>query len=420
MIDLTKFKYIPNFGNYMISEEGFIYSTVAKRLLKINLERFKKYKIYISVSLRCNGKEYKKLLHRLVAITYISNPENKATVNHIDGNKYNNNVKNLEWLTQQEQVKHVIENNLKKKKQHRSPIVRITKDGLVTHYDGVLDASIKENINQPNITRWLTGTRNPLDKSKWLYKSDYEMKDKNVEKWKEVIIDTKKTGYFISDKGRLKYNNVIRKGAVLSCGYHHYSMTINGIKKHYISHRLVAIAFLEEPPIKNMSVDHINRIREDNRVENLRWATAKEQAANMKTTEVGAKKKVIMYSKDGKKLKTFDSSRDAYKFLMKKDGRGTSIVKVCRKKREFAYGYRWSYEEDQENYEERKVSRQNYDQPIIKILNGVKTRYLNINDAFEKENMKDIGRIRLYIRKKRSPPPDGSEWFLEYELNKNN
>jgi hypothetical protein len=37
-----------------------------------------------------------------------------------------------------------------------------------------------------------------------------------------------------------------------------------------------------------------------------------------------------------------------------------------------------------------------------------------------KENMVDIGRIRLYIRKERSPPPDGSEWFLEYELNKNN
>ena len=46
MIDLTIFKRIPGFEKYMISEEGLIYSTVTKRLLKINLERFKNYKRY--------------------------------------------------------------------------------------------------------------------------------------------------------------------------------------------------------------------------------------------------------------------------------------------------------------------------------------------------------------------------------------
>ncbi len=420
MIDITNFKPIPGFEKYLISKEGVIYSTIVKKLRKINTERFIKSKSYINVGLRhSDGKEYKRLIHRLVAITYIPNPENKTTVNHIDGNKYNNNVTNLEWASQQEQVDHVIKNNLKKKIQHGTSIVRIKPNGSVTHYNCIKEAAEKENICQSNISRWLTG-RNPEDNSKWLYKSDYEMKnkDKKQEKWEKVIINSQETDYFISNKGRLKKSNVIKKGIIVSHGYHKYNIQIDNKKTSHFAHRLVARAFLGDPPKENMSVDHINRVPSDNRVENLRWATAKEQAANMKTIEVGAKKKVIMFDRSGKKLNTFDSASDAYKYLMKKEGKGFSISKVCRKEREFAYDYRWSYEEDQENYEERKISRQNYNQPIIKILNGVRTRYLNIKEACEKEGMKDIGRIRLYIRKERSPPPDGSEWFLEYEMNK--
>lgn len=56
-------------------------------------------------------KEYK--VHRLVAEAFISNPEKKTQVNHIDGNPLNNNASNLEWTTDRENKIHAIENNLK-------------------------------------------------------------------------------------------------------------------------------------------------------------------------------------------------------------------------------------------------------------------------------------------------------------------
>ena len=67
---------------------------------------------YYVVSLSRNGKEKKCRIHRLVAETFIPNPENKSQVNHIDGNKLNNHISNLEWATPKENVRHAVDNGL--------------------------------------------------------------------------------------------------------------------------------------------------------------------------------------------------------------------------------------------------------------------------------------------------------------------
>ena len=51
-------------------------------------------------------------VHKLVALAFIPNPENKTTINHIDGNKRNNNVSNLEWATEKENQNHKWKNGL--------------------------------------------------------------------------------------------------------------------------------------------------------------------------------------------------------------------------------------------------------------------------------------------------------------------
>lgn len=88
--------------DYYISIDGKIYSSKLKRLLKLgdNPRGYKQIKLY-------KGKGYDFfLVHRLVAMTYIPNLENKPQVNHKDGNKINNNINNLEWCTNAENMYH--------------------------------------------------------------------------------------------------------------------------------------------------------------------------------------------------------------------------------------------------------------------------------------------------------------------------
>ncbi len=67
---------------------------------------------YLKVTLRNSDKEKTRRLHRLVAETFIPNPENKPEVNHKDGNKFNNCVDNLEWNTDTENKRHAIATGL--------------------------------------------------------------------------------------------------------------------------------------------------------------------------------------------------------------------------------------------------------------------------------------------------------------------
>ncbi|EIW3383813.1 HNH endonuclease [Staphylococcus pseudintermedius] len=78
------------------------------RILKPKIDKYG----YEVVTLTANGKRKSYTVHKLVAKAFIENKENKPTVNHIDGDKRNNNYKNLEWATHKEQKEHSLINNL--------------------------------------------------------------------------------------------------------------------------------------------------------------------------------------------------------------------------------------------------------------------------------------------------------------------
>ena len=87
-------KDIINFENYQISDDGRVWSKKSNKWLKpIDVNGYKKASLYK------NGKEYQRLVHRLVAEAFIPNPNNYDEINHINENKSDNRVENLEWCT---------------------------------------------------------------------------------------------------------------------------------------------------------------------------------------------------------------------------------------------------------------------------------------------------------------------------------
>lgn len=93
---------------YQISDQGNVYSKRSERLLHQSLTGSKYPKVSFSIK---QGRTYH-MVHRLVAEAFISNPENKRTVNHIDGNKSNNNLSNLEWNSYSENCLHAFRTGL--------------------------------------------------------------------------------------------------------------------------------------------------------------------------------------------------------------------------------------------------------------------------------------------------------------------
>lgn len=90
--------------NYLVTVDGRVFSLHTMRFLTLMEKNG-----YIYVKL--GSKSYR--VHRLVAQTYLPNPENKPQVNHMDGNKYNNMLCNLEWATQSENIKHACDTGLR-------------------------------------------------------------------------------------------------------------------------------------------------------------------------------------------------------------------------------------------------------------------------------------------------------------------
>lgn len=99
---------INNYTHHTLTKDGVVTNTKTGTVKSIWLAKTG----YFCVDIHEDGKAKKHYLHRLLAESYIPNPENKRTVNHIDGNKQNNDLSNLEWASDSENISHAYQNNL--------------------------------------------------------------------------------------------------------------------------------------------------------------------------------------------------------------------------------------------------------------------------------------------------------------------
>lgn len=101
---------INGYDNYSISTNSQIRNDITGKIKSTRVNK----RGYPIVDLYLDGNRQTERVHRLVANTYISNPDNKPQINHIDGNKRNNDISNLEWCTASENMIYAFENGLSK------------------------------------------------------------------------------------------------------------------------------------------------------------------------------------------------------------------------------------------------------------------------------------------------------------------
>ncbi len=139
-------------GNYQISNFGNVKSH--KRLMSPCPD----CDGYMVVSLRQNKKQVTKKVHRLVASAFLNNHDSKPMVNHIDSNRKNNHVSNLEWCTAKENLHHSIKAGLSNPNGGGNPNSKVVIDFYTgIFYDCAKDAAKAHSINYSTLKNKLNG-----------------------------------------------------------------------------------------------------------------------------------------------------------------------------------------------------------------------------------------------------------------------
>ena len=275
-------KQIENYLNYYIDENGNVYNDSTQSILKGSIGE-NGYKYY---RLSKNNRKKMFYAHRLVAEYFLENPNNLPVVNHKDGNKLNNNVNNLEWVSYSDNASHW--HQLSEKK-----------------------------TNQP---------------------SEYYVEDLPNEFWKPY------KNYLISSHGRVRHkikNNLLRPS--IACGYYKVRLSNDGLVEDCLIHKLVWTLFSDyDMPDDSSVIDHIDGNKLNNNINNLRKISKSEnvKAALYEQKTNSSAKIVIQYSLQGEYLATYPSAAEAARQL---NLDSSTITKVCRGKNKTHGGFIFKY-----------------------------------------------------------------------------
>lgn len=235
---------------WSVNEEGLVRNDENEKFLTGTILQTYRY-----INFRWGNKRKNKAVHRLVAEAFLPNPNNLPYVHHKDGNRLNNNVENLEWI------------------------------------------SIKDNSAIEN--------KLPIKKQKARVFSEDELKE---EVWKNY----KDTHYQVSNIGRVKNTktNRILKGTLEDCGYYSVKITLPGDRdRRFFIHRLVFDTFIGT---FYEVINHKDGNKLNNHLSNLEGITQKEnmqKAAN--ETNAWHFRRVAQYDEKGKLIQTFLNASDA-------------------------------------------------------------------------------------------------------------
>lgn len=151
------------------------YGEMQTKIKGIILKSCANHDNYLEVVLSKNGKSKTRRVNRIIAETFIENPNNYKQVNHINGIKTDNRVDNLEWCNCKDNIHHALKNNLMKPvrgKEHymAKKVGKYNENNqLIEKYDTIVEAGKLNKISNTNIIQCLKGRTKTAGGYKWKY-----------------------------------------------------------------------------------------------------------------------------------------------------------------------------------------------------------------------------------------------------------
>lgn len=198
-----EWKIITEFPEYQISSTGRIKYPIRKgkkpykKRIAYGGKSGDGYKVF---EFRNNEYKRKIALHRIIAITFIDNPNGYKIVNHKDGNKTNNSIENLEWCSRSQNTQHAYDNNLISGKRE---IYQLDKNNkIIKKWNTIKEAHQTLKLSRTSINAVLSGRNKTAGGFFWCYKENYDSNKKN-----HTLYDTNKKKVVQVD---MKTNNIIK------------------------------------------------------------------------------------------------------------------------------------------------------------------------------------------------------------------
>lgn len=263
---------------------------------------------YCAVTLMGDNGAKQMLVHRAVALAFLPNaaPDVKKQVNHLDGNKSNNSVANLEWVTPSENIRHAQRTGLRGAGVRRGRAVEsVGANGEIVGYPSVKEATRQVGLKSHKCI--VVAIEHPSRTAAGLHWRYADIAAPPDETWRPIAACDgfllSKIAYSVSSAGRVRNDHFSRlliptpNGA----GYEVVNLRTSDIKPRcFLVHRLVATAFCAFPAAGTvgLDVDHVNRIRADNRACNLQWMS---RAAHQQKTQGRA----VVELRDGREVNAY-------------------------------------------------------------------------------------------------------------------